>query len=434
MTNKWKKMVASVSLLGVSAMLLAACGNETNDEPTNSNDTASEEVSTEGQTLKIGVWGGNEAEESSLDALISEFEETTGATVEKKVYTDYNTQIQTDLIGGTAPDVFYVDVSMFDFFAAQGGLAELDPEAFDTSSFYETLVDAYSTDDGKLFAVPKDMSTLALYLNTDMFEETDVSPDEIPTTYEDFVDWIPEFQEKLDDVYGEGNVFAMSYTPELSRGYHLAERGDADLIDEEGFANLSDPAVIDNLSLWTDLKETGGVVSPQDIGTGWNGEAFGTKKIAIMDEGNWVYESLKTEFPDVNFTVRAMPTYKGEQGSMMFSVGWGKYSGTEVSALADQWIKYVTGLEGQSLWVEGTGTLPSRQDVADAVGIVDNPDMKVHLDGWEYASPWQDGVTLMTVSAAFNNYLPTVMNGDSTWEEAMELADEQANSDIEASN
>lgn len=424
MEKTWKRSLGVGFTVAASVLALAACGGNTQSGGAGG-DTA-------GKQLTIGVWGGNSAEEKALDDLIASFEEETGATIEKKVYTDYNTQIQADLIGKTAPDVFYVDVSMFDFFAEQGALMELNPEAFDADAFYEPLIDAFSTDDGTLYAVPKDMSTLSLYLNEDIFEAAGVSTDEVPGSFEEYVEWLPGFQEKIDAAYGEGNVFAMSYTAELSRNYHLAQRGGADVITEDGYANLTDSAVIDNLKILTDLIATGAFVTPQDVGTGWNGEAFGTGKIAIMDEGNWVYETLKTEFSDVNFTVKEMPTYKGEKGSMMFSVGWGKYAGTQESELADQWIQHVTGAEGMQEWVVGTGTLPSRQDVADAADIVSNPDLNVHLEAWEYATPWQDGVTLMTVSNAYNNYLPTVTSGAETWESAMDKANEQANGDIKA--
>lgn len=110
-----------------------------------------------GQTLKVGLWGGSDQEEKTLDALIKKFEEKTHATVEKKVYTDYNTQIQADMVGRTAPDVYYVDMSMLPFFVEQGGLAELDASKFQTDKFYSSIIDAFSRD-GKLYAVPKDFS------------------------------------------------------------------------------------------------------------------------------------------------------------------------------------------------------------------------------------------------------------------------------------
>lgn len=424
--NKRNKGLVTGVVLAVT-MLLSACGSGDNQES-----SSTEQTDFAGDTLTIGVWGGNEAEEKSLDDMIQTFEDSTGATIEKKVYTDYNTQIQADMAGKTAPDVFYVDAYMFPWFSENGTLADLEPSDFDSDQFYESLIDAFTTSDNQLQAIPKDMSTLALYLNTEIFEKTGVSIDDIPSSFEAYVEWLPEFQEKIDEVYGAGNVFAMSYNQDMARNYHLATRDDAQPINEDGTANLADESVVDNLSILKQLVDTNAVVTPQDIGTGWNGEAFGSGKIAIMDEGNWVYETLKTEFPDIPFTVKEMPTYKDTKGSMMFSVGWGKYVGTDNSALADKWIQHATGQSGMQNWVEGTGTLPSRQDVADTAKITENEDLNVHLEAWDYASIWQNGTTLDTINKAYQNFLPNALNDTMTFKEAMEAADEQANADITA--
>ncbi|WP_317913899.1 ABC transporter substrate-binding protein [Carnobacterium maltaromaticum] len=417
--HKWTKKVGLSLMIGAGFFLVAACGN------------SSEKSDAKGETLKVGVWGGNPSEEKSLDTLIANFEKETGAKVEKKVYTDYNTQIQADLVGKTAPDVFYVDASMYPFFAEQGALMELDKDKIEADKFYDKLNDAFSTD-GKQYAVPKDLSTLALYLNTDIFEKAGVSLDEIPASFEEYVQWLPQFQAKIDAAYGEGKVFAMSYNPELTRNMHIAQRNSTRVIAKDGLAELSNQKVLTNLSILPELVKTNAFVTPQDVGTGWNGEAFGAGKIAIMDEGNWVYQTLQDDYADINFEVKPMPTYKQEKGSMMFSVGWAKYAGTKQSDLADKWIHYTTGKDGMQLWVEGTGTLPSRQDVAEAAKITDNPALNVHLDAWEYATVWQDGVTLTTVDSAYKNFIPKALDGSTSLEEAMKKADEQANTDIEA--
>ncbi|MBP1045982.1 extracellular solute-binding protein [Enterococcus sp. BWM-S5] len=419
----WKKFLNVGVALG-TVSLLTACGGSSDSSDGDKTDFT-------GDTLTLGVWGGNESEEKALDQIIKDFEAEVGAKVEKKVYTDYNTQIQADMAGKTAPDAFYVDISMYPWFSQNGVLAELDSDKFEIDKFYSTLTDGFTTD-GKLYAVPKDMSTLSLYLNTEVFEKTEVSIEEIPTSYEEYVDWLPQFQEKIDKVYGKGKVFAMSYNLEMSRNYHLAIRDGGKPINEDGTANLASDKVVDNLSILKDLTDTKAVVTPKDIGTGWNGEAFGSGKIAIMDEGNWVYETLKTEFPSIPFTVRKMPTYKGTEGSMMFSVGWGKYVGTKQSDLADKWIQFATNKENMTAWSVGTGTLPSREDAAEEAKITENEDLKVHLDAWDYATIWQDGVTLDTVDKAYQNFLPKALDGSETFSEAMKQADEQANADIQA--
>jgi len=386
-----------------------------------------------GQTLKVGLWGGSDQEEKTLDALIKKFEEKTHATVEKKVYTDYNTQIQADMVGRTAPDVYYVDMSMLPFFVEQGGLAELDASKFQTDKFYSSIIDAFSRD-GKLYAVPKDFSTLAMYLNTGMFEKAGVSVDEVPDSFEELLKWLPEFQAKLDKAYGPGKVKAISYNQDLARNLHIAERGGANPVTEDNRSNLQDNAVVENLNFYKQLVDTGAAATPKEVGTGWNGEAFGTEKVAIMDEGNWVYQLLKQQYSDVKFKVKEMPTYKGQKGSMMFSVGWGKYSGTKNSELADAWIRYITGAEAMKEWVEGTGTLPSRQDVAEEAKITSNQDLNMHIKAWEYATPWQKGPSLSTIANAYMNFLPKALDGSETLEDAMKHADEQANTDIDAGN
>ncbi|MGX7148416.1 extracellular solute-binding protein [Enterococcus ureasiticus] len=422
----WKKIVGS-GVVFIASVMLVACGNGGKS----SSNTDGNKTDFTGEKLTIGVWGGNEAEEVSLDKMIQTFEKDTGAKIEKKVYTDYNTQIQADMVGKTAPDVFYVDSQMYPFFSQNGMLEKLDAKKFDSDKFYDSLIKTFSTD-GDLYAVPKDMSTLALYLNTEIFEKAGVSVDDVPSSYEEYVTWLPGFQKKIDEAYGAGKVFAMSYTPELSRNYQLAIRDDAQPIKKDGRSDLANKKVVENLTILKELVDTKAVVSPKDVGTGWNGEAFGTGKVAIMDEGNWVYQTLKTEFSDIPFAVKEMPTYKGTKGSMMFSVGWGKYSGTKQPELADKWIEYATSKDGMKNWVEGTGTLPSREDVAEAAKITDNPDLKIHLDAWDYATVWQDGVTLDTIRKSYENFLPEAINGSESFEKAMKQADEQANADIDA--
>ncbi|PAB01427.1 sugar ABC transporter substrate-binding protein [Enterococcus canintestini] len=419
---KWKK-VLSFSILALATITLGACGGS------KSANNGADETDFKDKTLKLGVWGGNESEEKTLKAIISDFEKETGAKVELKTYTDYNTQIQTDLIGKTAPDAFYVDSSYFPFLASKKALAPLDEKTFSADSYYKNLTNAF-TEDGKLYGIPKDFSTLALYKNTKIFEDVDVDPASVPTSYEELVDWLPTFQEKLDAKYGVGKVKAMSYTDELSRSYHLAARDGAKPIKDDGMPDLENKKVVDNLSILKKLIDTKAVATPQELGAGWNGEAFGTGKIAMMDEGNWVYQTLKDEFSDIPFTVSPMLTYKGTEGGMMFTVGWGKYAGTKNSALADEWIKYATGKDAMTKWVDGTGTLPTREDVATTAEVSKNDDLKIHLDAVDYSTVWQKGTSLATINTAYQNYWAEVASGKASLEEAMKKADQQAEEDI----
>lgn len=378
--------------------------------------------------MSLGVWGGNDAEAAALNQVIADFEANTGAKVELKTYTDINTQIQADFIGGTAPDCFYIDGAMFPFYASLGVLEPLDNEEMGVADYYPNLIDAF-TYDGTVYGIPKDTSTLAMYVNTDLLTEAGYTLEDIPANLEDMVTFLPELQSKLDEKYGANQVTAMTYNQDLARNLHLLERNGGSVADENGNATLSAEATLKNLDFILSLVNTGAYKTPADIGLGWNGEVFGTGKCVIMEEGNWVYGNLVQNYPEINFEVIDMPAYLGEKTSMAFTVCYAIYNQSENKDLAKEWIKYATG-DGMATWCSGAGCLPSREDVATAMNVADDKVLATHLAQVDYAMPWQKGTTISIINTAYQNYLPTVISGEKTSAEAMANADKQANDEI----
>lgn len=384
-----------------------------------------------GHTLNVGIWGGNDQEAAALDEMKAAFEEKTGAEIVFKTYTDYNTQIQADFIAKTAPDVFYIDANMFPFYSNLGVMEPLDAEEMNADQYYENLISAFTAEDGTLYCVPKDVSTLATYYNIDILESVGVKPEDIPASMEEYMEFLPELQAKLDEEYGAGMVAAMTYNPELSRQIYILEENGASIIDENGMATLSTDGVVKNAQFLVDLVQTGAVKTPQDLGLGWNGEAFGVGKAAIMEEGNWVYGTLKKDYSDINFGVKEMPTYNGNQHSMSFTVGYGISAVSEEKDLAKEWIKYATGEEGMQIWSSGAGCLPSRPAVAEAMDVESDPVWAVHSKMIEIATPWQRGTTISIVDSAYKNFIPAAYKGEAEVKETLEQVDQQANSEIE---
>lgn len=439
--NKWKKAAALV-LASVMALSLTACGNKKGEgEGSTQNPPASSEApgTTEktgetdfsGKKLSIGVWGGNDQEAAALDKMIQAFEEKTGAKVDTKVYTDYNTQIQADFIAGTAPDAFYIDAIMFPFYSNLGVMEPLDPEEMGASNYYENLISAFTAEDGTIYCIPKDVSTLATYYNKGILAEVGVSPEDIPANLEDYKTFLTDLQAKLDEKYGPGQVAAMTYNQDLARNIYILEAGGNSISDEAGKSQMSKDAIVENFQFMADLVQAGCWKTPTDLGLGWNGEAFGTGKAAIMEEGNWVYTTLKNDYSDIDFGVKEMPSYKGTQYSMSFTVGWGIGSSSKEKELAKEWIKYAAGEEGMKTWCSGAGCLPSRGDVAAAMKVESDPVWKVHSDMIKAALPWQKGTTIDIINTAYKNFVPAAFKGDETAKAALEQVDKQANSEIE---
>lgn len=423
--NTMKTNLKKAAALAMAAAVTASMGSMATVV------SADEAADYSGHTLNVGIWGGNDQEAAALEEMKAAFEEKTGAEIVFKTYTDYNTQIQADFIARTAPDVFYVDGSMFPFYAGLGVMEPLDAEEMEAGEYYENLISAFTAEDGTLYCIPKDVSTLATYYNKDILESVGVSAEDIPANLEDYAAFLTDLQAKLDEEYGKGQVAAMTYNPELSRQIYVLEENGASIMDENGMSTMSSDGVVENLQFLIDLVGTGAVKTPADLGLGWNGEAFGVGKAAIMEEGNWVYGTLKTDYSDINFGVKEMPSYCGSQHSMSFTVGYGISAVSEEKELAKEWIKYATGSEGLQIWSNGAGCLPSRPAVAEEMDIESDPVWAVHAAMIDIATPWQRGTTVSIIDSAYKNFNPAAFKGETGAKEAMEQVDSQANSEIE---
>ena len=402
--KSWKTTVA-VSLAALSIAALAACSS------------TSSESKEESKTLTIGYWKGNDTE---------------NVKVESKVYTDITTQLPTDLSGGTAPDVFYVDSSFYPYLQSEGVLNDL-TDVVNKTDFYPTLSKAFSTD-GKIYAAPKDVSTLAIYVNKQIFSKAGLKVSDIPSSYEELLKWAPIAQEKLDAAYGKGNVHLLNVNADLPRNWTFVIADDQNPISRDGVVNFSNPKVSDNLQFLVDLYNTGAIMSPQQIGAGDEGAAFATGKFALTLTGNWNYQVFKTQYKDLDFDIIPNFTFKGKKSTMQFTVGWGEYAKTKSKDLSDKWIKYVSGKEGMTIWTEGVGTLATRKDIADSTtALRDNPLLKIHQDQIENAIAWQDGVHLSTVVSSYGNFIPTAFKLGATKEDLSKVLkeiDDDANSKI----
>ncbi len=373
-------------------------------------------------TISVGI-SGTPTELETYKTLGEKFTEETGVEIEFRQYTDFNTEIQAELIGGTAPDVFPVDAYFFPFLVEQGVISPVDTETMDLSTYNQNLLESFQYD-GTQYAVPKDYSTLAIYYNKDY-----VNPEELPTSYEELGDYLRELDETLPD-----DVAPMTVNIDLARQMYLAQAAGDEIVNAEtGMAQLDSEEVAKNLNYEMELAQEGLMVTPADLGVGWNGEAFGTGKTAIMLEGNWVAGELNTNYSDIDYGVTENFTIGGNKGSMLFTVGWVENAATKQSAEAQAFIDFMTNAENIQYATEQNGTLPAREDVAETLGLTEDEVFGPHVAASEYATTWQAGTTLATINTEYMNYMPSVISGDRTIEEALAETETQANKIIEES-
>lgn len=419
-----KKVSKPLSVFMLSGLVFtAACGGEEEAQ------VASDPSELEGKEITVGTWKGTDAEVKAFDELLAAFTDETGIKVKKKVYNDYQTQLQTDLVGGTAPDVFYVDAFLAPELSKQGVLEPLDQYVDQTEKdlgdFYEPAINAFKSED-RLFGLPKDYSTLGLYYNKKMIEDAGFTADDIPTEMEELPGFLKELQGEL-----PSGVTPAITSSELARHMFVLQSGGTDIVDGDGKAVLSQQDQIAALQPLVDAYQDKLVQRPADLGQGWAGDSFGAEKAAIMIEGNWAISHIQQNFPDVEMGTKEVPTIGGDSGSMMFTVSYSLNSDSEEKAAGWEFIDYATSKDGMKIWSEGAGVLPSLKSIAEELNLQDDELKAPFVAAGAYATPWQKGDSLSIVAREYNNLLPAALKGDMTLEEAMKKAEETANKDIE---
>lgn len=149
------------SLIMVAVMVFCLCGNA----------VAADETVTI-TYCNFNASGGNE---ETLAKMVAAFEaEYPNIKVEVETigYSDYFTQMQTRVAGGTAPDCYELNIENFAAYASKGLLAEI--TGVDVSGLNETALGAFNVG-GKQFGLPESFSNVVLIYNKDLFDQADVA-------------------------------------------------------------------------------------------------------------------------------------------------------------------------------------------------------------------------------------------------------------------
>ncbi|MFD9626562.1 sugar ABC transporter substrate-binding protein [Peribacillus muralis] len=384
--------------------------------------------SSSGDEISLSVWGSSPAETEGLERTIASFEKESGIDVNIEVIQDnFQDALTARFAAKNAPDVTYMESSAAPKFINSGVLADISKDIKNQEDFYQPMLDSFRDEDGKLFAVPKDYSTLAMYVNTDILTKAGYKMEDVPTDWEDLVNFSKKLQGKLDN--GQS---AMIFDTSIARQMSSLIASGLNPVTDDGQANFtSSPNAIAFLQSLVDGKEAGYLHNPSiDLGVDSASAAFGSNKAVIMIEGNWVLSALKQEYADVKFEVLPAPTVNGKKQTMTFNVGYAVSKDSKNKKEAIEFVNYMTGA-GLQQWSEISGTLPTRQSVAKKMNVDENPFLKAHVQGAEYGTVWSSGINLPVISTAFDNQFLAALNKDKTVEEAMKDAEKEANDEIE---
>lgn len=390
--------------------------------------------SPEGITITLSGWQSNPNEKQLLEQVLHQFEvQHPHIKVKHETINDqYMDVIKTRLIGDAAPDVFYLDAFEAPLLMKYGVLEPLNPyinAQFDLSDFAPTLLQAFQLED-RIYGLPKDFSTLALFYNKQAFQAAEI--DQVPQTWDELRDDSAKLTiDKNRD--GRKEQYGFGIAPELSRQYFMMTAFGGHLIDRNENAAFLTSGSLKGLQLVIEqYRKDQTSAQPSDVGASTGSEMFGQGKAAMVLEGTWAIPYLQETFPKLEFATAEVPTVNGKKGTMAYTVAYVMNKKTKHKDAAWQLIAYLTSQEGMKTWAKEGLALPTRKSVLAELGFVDNPLYAPFVKGAEYATIWQSGETLPTILTHFNNQFISALIGEQSLRDALKKAQRSANKEIQA--
>ena len=381
------------ALLATGALTLTACGSGFTD--------SGSAEQTSGGSLSILIGSSGDAETQAVEDAVAAWSKESGVDAQVQVANDLPQQLSQGFAAGSPPDLFYLAPEALAGYAANGSIAPYGDDLANKDDFYPSLVDNFTVD-GQFYCAPKDFSTLALVINTDLWSAAGLTDADIPTTW----DQLASVAQKLT---ADGRV-GLAFGAEYQRlGAFMAQAGGGLLSD--GKATADSAANVEALQYVKTHLNDGSFAFASDVGAGWGGEAFGTQKAAMTIEGNWITGALTADYPELKYTVAELPAGPGGKGTLQFTNCWGMAADSKNQDNARALAEYLTGTDQQLAFSKAFGPMPSIQSAADAWSSA-NPDLTAFLAGAEYAQFPPNIAGAADVITDFNAQLESLKTGD----------------------
>ena len=275
------------------------------------------------------------------------------------------------------PDVFIVDSPLTASYASRGHLMELD-SLIDKKRFAPSAIAAASFD-GKIYSAPFGSSMQILYYNKEMFKAAGVTPPSADPaarwTWEQLVEAGKKMTKPAENIWG----FTFE---QQERPYQLLPMGQSlggTALSADGFkatSYIDSPAFVEGFTFMQKMYTESKISPPGQFDTALTPELFGAGKCAMMVAGTFVYDTLKSKFPNLDFGVAPHPYFaKGKPVTPTGAWHFGVNAKTQQKAAASQFVTDMLSDDMNVLWYKLRPYVPTLNAVWDKEAASFNADL-----------------------------------------------------------
>lgn len=311
-----------------------------------------------GTVIHVSSWGTPE-ENQILSDLIADYNKAhPGITVQldRIPFGEYVTKLLTQVAGGEAPDVIFVEVNNFVDLYLRGALEPLNPyiqkDHVDLSGYYPQVVDRFTVD-GQTYVIPRDTAPIGcIFYNKKAFDEAGVP---YPTDDWDWATFVADGK-KLVKRAPSGQVTRWGFIDEWplfdAWVYDAGGSFTDNVKHPTKWTFATDPATEKGIQFRADLMNKYKFMLPPASLTAMGGmgtsDMFVNGSVAMYLSGLWPTPRFRQQIKDFKWDVVMLP--KNNEGFRAFSTGGSGYGILKISKHKQEaWdvIKFISGEEGE---------------------------------------------------------------------------------------
>ena len=337
--------------------------------------------SVEGE-LTVTIW--DEGQRPGLQQIVDEWSAQSGvkATIQVVDWNSYWTLLEAGATGGELPDVFWMHSNVAQMYMENDMLLDLTDrisasDKIDLDNYYEGIVNLYQSE-GKQYAIPKDIDTIALWYNKTIFDEMGVAYPDETWTWNDFADAAAKLTN--DEHWGyaiqPGNNQEGFYNTIYSMGGSV-------ISEDKKTSGFDDPNTIKAMTLFTDMIAAGSCPDLATVSETAPNELLCAGKVAMSINGSWMLAGYRdNEYAAANCDVAVLPYTNdpSDRVSIYNGLGWAAAANGKNLDAAWSLIEHLTSKEGQLKQAELGVTMSAYKGTSDAwVNSVDCFDLNGHM-------------------------------------------------------
>ena len=365
--------------------------------------------------VKFASWG-SQSEIKILKQLLSDFEEQTKIKVIfSHIPQNYFQKIHLLFASNLAPDVIFINNHYLKMYTDANLLEDLTYLLDKKETYYKTSIDCLS-DNNKIYAIPRDISNLVIYVNKDILKKENIKYKTKITSLQE----LKSIATKLSNKEHYGINFEEDSLYWL---YFLGANGGGILSDDTKDLKIKESNSINALNLYSDFANKYNIAPTKaKIGSMTTAQMFINGKLAMYLGGRWMIPKFR-ETISFNWDIVEFPSSKKNK-IFVDASGWAIAKQSKNKENAVKLIMFLSSYESINKLAESGLIIPARKTNAEAFINTEKGKKPTHseifINMLENAKPTPVNKHYGRINDILRENLQSVLSGEEKTENALD--------------